>query len=120
MDQRSIVFCPHLNGPSAHVIHDDLVATFDPKAVSYNIVTRYLREAKLGTAEVTLDHGASSPCLDNSGRAILAVLEEKKRRVHPRETWPEPSLSQGPPSMERLPNRSDSYDRFLADYRPVC
>jgi hypothetical protein len=55
MDQRSIVLYLLLKWLSAHAIHDDLVATLGPKAVAYSMVTRYLREAKLGTAEVTLD-----------------------------------------------------------------
>jgi hypothetical protein len=40
--------------------------------VAYSTVTRYLREAKLGTAEVALDREPSSPRLDDSDRAILA------------------------------------------------
>jgi hypothetical protein len=78
MDQRSIVLYLHLKGLLAHVIHDDLVSTLDSKAVGYSSVTRYLREAKLVTAEVTLDREASSPRLDDSNRAISGALEEKK------------------------------------------
>jgi hypothetical protein len=55
MDQSSIVLYLHLKALSAHAIHDDLVATLGPKAVAYSRVTRYLREAKVGTSEVTLD-----------------------------------------------------------------
>jgi hypothetical protein len=43
----------------------------------------YLREAKLGTAGVTLDPEPSSPHLDDSDRAILATLEEKKSHFRP-------------------------------------
>jgi hypothetical protein len=49
MDQGSLVLYLHLNWLLAHAIHDDLVATLDPKAVVYSTVTQYLREAKLGT-----------------------------------------------------------------------
>jgi hypothetical protein len=53
--QRSIVLYLLLNGLSDRAIHDDLIATLGPKAVAYNTMTRYLREAKPGTAEITLD-----------------------------------------------------------------
>jgi hypothetical protein len=42
MDQRSIVLHLHLKGLSAHVIHDDLVATLGSKAMAYSTVTRSL------------------------------------------------------------------------------
>jgi hypothetical protein len=77
MDQRSIVLYLHLKGLSAHAIHDDLGATLGPTAGAYNAVTCYLREAKLGTAEVTLDPEPSSPRLDDSDRDILAARKEK-------------------------------------------
>jgi hypothetical protein len=48
--------------------------------VADNTVTRYLRVAQLNTAEVTLDRQPSSPRLDDSDRAILASLEEKRSR----------------------------------------
>jgi hypothetical protein len=77
MDQRLIVLYLHLKWLSAHTIHDDLVVTLDPKAVVYNMVTGYLREAKLGIAEVSLDTEPNSPRLDDSDRDILAALEER-------------------------------------------
>jgi uncharacterized membrane protein len=77
MDQRSIVLYLHLKGRSVHVIHGDLVATLGPKAVAYSTVRYYLREAKLSTAEVTLDPEPSSHHLDDSDRDILEALEEK-------------------------------------------
>jgi hypothetical protein len=67
----------HLKGLWIHAIHDDLVATLSSKAVAYSTVTRYLREARLSTAEVTLDPEPSSPHLDDFDRAILAALEQK-------------------------------------------
>jgi hypothetical protein len=76
-DQRSIVLDLHLKDLSANAVHDDLVATLGTKAVAHNTMTRYLREAKLGTAEVTLDPKPSSPHFDDPDRDILAALEEK-------------------------------------------
>jgi hypothetical protein len=67
----------HLKALSVHAIHDDLVATLGPKAMAYSMVTGYLRAAKLGTAELTLDPKPSSPCLENSDRALLGAMEEK-------------------------------------------
>jgi hypothetical protein len=99
IDQRSIVLYLHLNGLLAHVIHDDLVATLGPKAVTYSTVTGYLRETELGIAEVTLDRESSSPYLDDSDRVILAALEEKKSRFRPCENLPEPPVSHEPPSI---------------------
>jgi hypothetical protein len=55
MNQRSIVLYLYLKGLSAHMIHVDLAVTLDPKAVAHSTMTRYLREAKPGTVEVTLD-----------------------------------------------------------------
>jgi transposase len=46
MPQRPIVAYFSLKGMSAREIHDDIVATFGPNAVSYSSVTRYLREAQ--------------------------------------------------------------------------
>jgi hypothetical protein len=77
MNQRLNVRDLDLKGLLAHVILDDLVATLDPKAVTYSPVTRYLREARLGTAEVTLEPESSSPRLDDCDRAILAALKEE-------------------------------------------
>jgi hypothetical protein len=76
MDPRSIVLYLHLKGLSVHAVHDDLVATFGPKAVADNTVTRYLCEAKLGTADVTLDPSPSLPRLDDSDHDLLIALEE--------------------------------------------
>jgi hypothetical protein len=75
------------------VIHDDLVATFGPKAVAYNTVTGYLRGAKFSRAEVTLDPEPSSLHLDDGDRALLAALEEKKSYFCPCENLPEPPIS---------------------------
>jgi hypothetical protein len=45
--------------------------------VADNTLTGYLREAKLGTAEVTLDPEANSPHIDDSDLYILETVEEK-------------------------------------------
>jgi hypothetical protein len=66
MDKRSNILSLHLKGLSAHAIPDHLVATLDPKAVAYSMVTHYLREAQLSTAEVTLDPEPSSPHLTST------------------------------------------------------
>jgi hypothetical protein len=44
MTQRLIVAYLSLKGMSAREIHDDIVATLERDAVSYSLVTRYLRE----------------------------------------------------------------------------
>jgi hypothetical protein len=44
MDQQLIVLYLFRKGLSAFAIHDDLVATLSPEAVSYPFVTHYLRE----------------------------------------------------------------------------
>jgi hypothetical protein len=76
MTQRPIVAYLSLKGMSAREIHDDIVATLGPDAVSYSSVTRYLGEAqsppsKLGPypADVQRD-------LDDLDQAIFAALED--------------------------------------------
>jgi hypothetical protein len=105
---------------SAQAIHDDLVATHGLKAAAYNMVTRYLGESKLGTAEVILDPEPSSLRLDVSDRAILASLEEKKSHFCPFENLPESPISHVLPSIEGSPNRSGSSDVFFAWYHTFC
>jgi hypothetical protein len=46
MTQRPIVAYFSLKGMSAREIHDDIVATLEPDAMSYSSVTRYLREVR--------------------------------------------------------------------------
>jgi hypothetical protein len=45
MTQRPIVAYLSLKGMSALEVHDDIVTTLEPDAVSYSLITRYLREA---------------------------------------------------------------------------
>jgi hypothetical protein len=80
MDQRSVVLDLHLKGLSAHAIHEDLVATLGPKAVAYSTVTHHLREAKLGTAEVTLDPEPCSLHLTSMIPTGLSWQPWKKRK----------------------------------------
>jgi hypothetical protein len=46
MTQRPTVAYLSMKGMSAREIHNDIVATLRPDAVSYSSVTRYLREAQ--------------------------------------------------------------------------
>jgi hypothetical protein len=46
MAQRPIVACLSLKEMSVREIHDDIVATLGPDAVSCSSVTGYLREAR--------------------------------------------------------------------------
>jgi hypothetical protein len=46
MTQRPIVVYLSLKGMSVREIHDEIVATLRPDAVSYSLVTRDLREAR--------------------------------------------------------------------------
>jgi hypothetical protein len=120
MDQRSIALYLHLKGLSARAIHDDHVATLGPKTVAYRRVTRYLREAKVGTAEVTIDPEPSSPHIEDSDRAILAALEEKKGLFRPCENLPEPPISHELPSIEGSLDHLGLYDIVFAGCRTFC
>jgi hypothetical protein len=114
MDQRSIVLDLHLKGLSAHAIHDDLMVTLVPEAVTYSRVTRYLCEAKLGTAEVTLDLEPSSYHLTWKIPTGPSWQPWTKSRLCPCENLPELPISHKLSSIEGSPNRSGSYDVFFA------
>jgi hypothetical protein len=88
--------------------------------VAFNLVTRHLREAKVGTAEVTLDPEPSSPHFDDPDRALLMALEEKKGRFRPCENLSQPSISQELPSIEGSPNRWGSSNPVFAGCRTFC
>jgi hypothetical protein len=67
---------------STQVFHDDLGATLGYEAVAYSIVTKYLRTAKFNSTMVpsnpdACSHHLTSPHLDDSDKAILAIFEEK-------------------------------------------
>jgi hypothetical protein len=75
MTQCSIVIHLSLEGMPAREIHDDIIATLGPDAVSYSSVTHYLRETRFL-------HSKSEPLpadvqrdLDDSDRAIWGLLK---------------------------------------------
>jgi hypothetical protein len=78
MTQCPIVDCLSLKGMSAREIHDDIVAILEPDAVSYSLVTRYLREARFPPSkpEPELHPADVQRDLDDSDQAILATLED--------------------------------------------
>jgi hypothetical protein len=75
---------------------------------------RNLREARLGTAEITLDPDPSSFHLTSTIATGISCQPWKKSRFRTCENLPEPPISTALPSIEGSPNRSDSYDVFLA------
>jgi hypothetical protein len=70
MTQRPIVAYLSLKGMSACEIHDDIVATLGPDAVSYNSVTRYHREARFPPSKPERHSTDAQRDLDDSGQAI--------------------------------------------------
>jgi hypothetical protein len=76
MTQRPIVVYLSLKWMSGREIHDDIIATLGPGAVSYSSVTRYLREARFPHSKPE-PHPADIPRdLDDSDQVILAALED--------------------------------------------
>jgi hypothetical protein len=115
MDQRSIVLYLHLKELSARAIHDDTVATLDPKAVASSTVIPYLREAKLGTIDLTLDPEPSSHHLTSTIPTGLSWRPWKKRKavfVHARTCPSRPYLTcyrlQKAPKIARVHTMSSS------------
>jgi hypothetical protein len=76
MTQCPIVAYLSLKGMSEREIHDDIVATLGPDAISYNSVTRYLREAQFPSSKPGPNSGDVQRDLDDSDQVILAVLED--------------------------------------------
>jgi hypothetical protein len=76
MAQRPIVADLSLKGMSAREIHDDIVATLGPDAVSYSSVARYFREARFPPAKPEPHPADVQRDLDDSGQAILTALED--------------------------------------------
>jgi hypothetical protein len=64
-----------LKGISARKIHDAIVATLGPDAVSYSSVTHYLREARFPSSKPEPHPADFQRDLDDSDRDILAALE---------------------------------------------
>jgi hypothetical protein len=87
MTQHPIVAYLSLKAMSAGEIHDDIVSTLRPNAVSYNSVTRYLREARFPSCFLLLPpskpetHPADIQTdldLDDSDQAVLVSLEDSQ------------------------------------------
>jgi hypothetical protein len=76
MTQRSIVAYLSLKGMSPCEIHDDIVATHGPDAVSYSLVTGYFREARFPPSKPDLHPADVQRDLDDSDSAILTALED--------------------------------------------
>jgi transposase len=76
MTQRPIWDYLSLKGMSAREIHDDIVSTLGPDAVSYSSVTRYLREARFPTSKPEPHPANVQRDLDDSDQVILATLED--------------------------------------------
>jgi hypothetical protein len=76
MAQRPIVACLSLKVISAGEIHDDIVATLGRDAMSYNSVTRYLREARFAPSKSEPHLADVQRNLDDSDQAIFVALED--------------------------------------------
>jgi hypothetical protein len=76
MTQRPVVAYLSLKGMLAREIHDDIVATLGPDAVSYSSVTHYLCEARFPLSKPEPHPADVQRDLDDSDQAILAALED--------------------------------------------
>jgi hypothetical protein len=76
MTQGSIVAYLSLKRMSAREIHEDIVATLGPDAVSYSSMTRYLREARFPPSKPEPHPADVQRDLDGSDQVILAALED--------------------------------------------
>jgi hypothetical protein len=76
MTQRPILAYLSLKGMSARDIHDDIVTTLGPDALSYGSVTGYLREARFPPLKPEPHPADIQRDLDDSDHAILAALED--------------------------------------------
>jgi hypothetical protein len=61
---------------SAREIHDDIVTTLGPDAVSYSSITRYLCEELFPPSKSEPHPSDVQRDIDDSDRAILSVLED--------------------------------------------
>jgi hypothetical protein len=75
MTQRPIIAYLSLKWMSAREIHDDIVVTFGPNAVSYSLVTHYLRKARFPPSKPKSHPTDVQRDLDDSDQVILAALE---------------------------------------------
>jgi hypothetical protein len=76
MTQRPIVAYLSLKEMSAREIHDEIVATLGPDAVSYSSVTRYLRKERFPPLKPEPHPADVQRDFDDSDQAILTVLED--------------------------------------------
>jgi hypothetical protein len=76
MTQRPIVAYLSLKRISTREVHDDIVVTLGPDAMSYSSVTRYLREAQFSPSKPEFHTADVQRDLDDSDQAILATLED--------------------------------------------
>jgi hypothetical protein len=76
MRQHLIIAYLSLEGMWAHEIHDDLVATLGPDAMSYSSVTRYLREVRFPPSKPEPHPADVQRDFDDSDQAILAAPED--------------------------------------------
>jgi hypothetical protein len=76
MTQRPIVAYLSLKRMLAREIHDDIVATLRPNAVSYSSVTRQLREVRFPPSKPEPHPADVQRDLDDSDRATLAAIED--------------------------------------------
>jgi hypothetical protein len=120
MDQRSIVLDLHLNGLSAHAIHDDLVATLGCKALAYSPAIHYFTFVRLSSAAPKSLSTLNLVHLTSTIPTELFWQAWKKRHFRPCENVPEPAISYPLPSLEGSRNSSGSYDVFFAGCRTFC
>jgi hypothetical protein len=76
MARRPIVAYLSLKGMSACEIHDDIVAALGLDAVSYNLVTRYLGEARFPPSKPEPHPADVQRDIHDSDQVILSALED--------------------------------------------
>jgi hypothetical protein len=78
MTRRPTVAYLSLKRMLAREIHDDIVATLGPDALSYSSVTGYLREARFPPSKPEPHPADVQKDLDDSDQAISAALEDSQ------------------------------------------
>jgi hypothetical protein len=76
MTQRPIVAYLSLKGISVREIHNDIVSSLGPDAVSYSSVTRSLREAQFPPSKPELYPADAQRDFDDLNQAILVAFED--------------------------------------------
>jgi hypothetical protein len=77
MTQRPVVADLSLKGMSASEIHNEIIITLGPVAVSYNAGPRYFREARFPPSKPEPHPADVQRDLDDSDQAILTALEDR-------------------------------------------